>query len=444
MPGGFPTTSDRGEGCVVMPGRLFFLGAGFSAPAGLPLAAGLLPLVLREVQDERGWSHLQESLNEYSTYLEDTTGAPADPVDIEDFATYLDHQHHFGMLGSDTWSEEGNRDQFLLRWGIGRVLHGLTPSHERLPEVYLEFATGLRPRDTVVTFNYDLVLERALDAVGTSYRRFPLRLERVGSALSVVDTSHDDEEVVILKMHGSLDWISRAPYERHLRYMHNVQGESGVDFAKRHDLMFGTPRVSNTHQLVEGPVDPEDALAQVEVIEDLDAYYGKRLVAYHHPPLVLAPSQAKQLYGGALRDFWRGLGLWAWGWGGFSIVGYSLPAADPYAKQVLYAVARGYTRGLIDANYRLGPMAKVCVVNLTVNMREETELREKYRFLAQAHGLPLGWIEWCGSQPHDASAQRLITCWASLLMAALPRFRPRLPTATHFRWPGTQVLLNRF
>jgi hypothetical protein len=80
------------------------------------------------------------------------------------------------MLGGDTWSEEGNRDQFLLRWGIGRVLNQLTPSGGNLPALYEELAANLRPRDTIVTFNYDLILERSMDAAGVAYRRF-----RIGS-----------------------------------------------------------------------------------------------------------------------------------------------------------------------------------------------------------------------------------------------------------------------
>ena len=364
--------------------RLFFLGAGFSVPAGLPVARDLLPLVLTEVADANGWSHLHRSFDEYQDYVEATMGTRPDPVDIEDFATYLDHQHHFGMLGSDTWSEEGNRDQFLLRWGIGRTLNSRTPRGEDLPQRYRDWAASLRPRDTIVTFNYDLIAERAMEAVGVAYRRFPTRFESVGASYSTVDSSRDDEEVVLLKVHGSVDWLNRASYDRQLDYMYEVQGHEGVAFSRRRALMFGDARVSDSHALLDGPIRPDDGLVQVEVIDNLDSYYSSRAVAYEHPPLVLAPSAAKQLYGHAMRDFWRGMGLGAWGWGGFSIVGCSLPPADPYTKQVLFSVARGYTRGLVDPGYRLGPMSKICVVNLATDDAAISGLHDTYRFLDPA------------------------------------------------------------
>lgn len=384
-------------------GRIFILGAGFSAPAGLPLTPELLPLVLDEVKDEvkdeDGWSHLHRSLDEYREFVEATTGDMPDPVDIEDFATYIDHQHHLGLLGSDTWSEEGNRDQFLLRWGIGRVLTMRTPALAELPELYLRFAEGLRPRDVVVTFNYDLILERALDAVSRKYRLFPNRYAEIGVAMSTIDSEAEAEEVLVLKVHGSLDWVSRASYESKLDYMRALQGEAGADFSYRHDVLFGPTPTSRTHPLVVGLIAPDDDLAMIDVIDDVESYYSHRIVAYHHPPLILAPSQAKQLYGQAIREFWKGMGLQSWAWGGFSMIGCSLPPADPYTKQILYALSRGYRQGLTDPAWRLGPMKRMCVVNRATGNDEVAGVHAAYRFLDSDHtdffldGLDLSVVE---------------------------------------------------
>jgi hypothetical protein len=78
--------------------------------------------------------------------------------------------------------------------------------------------------------------------------------------------------VVLLKVHGSIDWPSRASYDRQLEYMHLLQGDEGVTFSKRRAPMFGDARVSDSHPLLEGPVRPGDGLAQVEVIDNLDSY----------------------------------------------------------------------------------------------------------------------------------------------------------------------------
>ena len=150
--------------------RMFWLGAGFSVPAGLPMSADLLDLVFAELEGLDNAAHLASSLEEYRRYRQATEGDVPPLIDIEDFAAYLDYEHHFGMLGSDTWSRQGNRSQLQLRWGIGRVLHRRTPRGDELPTCYLRFAEQLRGGDTIVTFNYDRVLEppwrRSADRTG--------------------------------------------------------------------------------------------------------------------------------------------------------------------------------------------------------------------------------------------------------------------------------------
>jgi hypothetical protein len=366
--------------------RLFFLGAGFSQPAGLPLSRELLPLVLDEIASlTDAQSHLHESLEQYLRYVRDTTGAAPAEVDLEAFAAYLDHAHTLTLRGSETWSEEGNQDQCLLRWGIGRVLHRHTPPASGLPSVYLRFAEQLRPRDLVVTFNYDVVLERALEAVGRAYRRFPHRYTDVGVWASTVDSERDDEEVCLLKVHGSIDWVSRRSFDQHLERMRETNGEQGVAYSARRDLVFGPAGCTTTRSLVEGDRPDEDRLVEVDVIENLDGYYGKLLAAYQHPPVILAPSQAKLLYGEQLRDFWSGLPTFAFAWGGLTVIGYSLPEADPYARQALYDIATGYIWGRTHPDYLPGQMRKIVVVDYRPDPASRRRLRKAYRFLDRSH-----------------------------------------------------------
>lgn len=299
----------------------------------------------------------------------------------------MDYRHAFGILGTDTWSQEGNRDQFGLRWGIGRVLHRATPRMDELPELYVEFARRLRPRDLVVSFNYDLLLERSLDHVGRPYRHFPHRFTSVGPGGGVCDDPRDAEEVQIVKPHGSLDWVSMVPYERKLDYMERMStpGVDGRAFGEEHDVLFGRNGVSPTGPLVEEPRLDDDPLSQIRVIGDLDSYYASRQVAYLHPPLLLAPSDAKQLYGVTLRELWSGLAGWGFGWGGISVVGYSLPSADPYAQQVIYEIVRGYQAGLEDPGFRIGPMHPIGLVDKRVSVAERRDLEDRFRFLPPEH-----------------------------------------------------------
>ena len=143
---------------------------------------------------------------EYLSACEGTDVTP-DSVDYESFLGFLDTEHFLGLKGSDTWSEEGNESQLMVRRAIAEILHQRTPS--KPPELYRAFARKLNTSDWVYTFNYDTLLESALEAEGIPYRLFPHRHSEVG-AFNTVDSSR--EEVVVLKLHGSIDWCDRSSY----------------------------------------------------------------------------------------------------------------------------------------------------------------------------------------------------------------------------------------
>jgi hypothetical protein len=369
-----------------VPQKLFFLGAGFSRPAGLPLASELLALTLRELERFQPETHVHWALDEYLDCVEAVNGNPrpsVDQVDIEDFIAYLDHEHFFGMRGSDTFSSAGNQAQLLLRWGIGRVLHLATP--DTLPDVYMEFADKLRPQDVVATFNYDHVLERSLEAVGKPYRRFPARYEEVRSTTAYGSPEIDRTEVVIVKLHGSLDWVDKSRFDDRLEYMSEAMGDEGSAFVRRRDPIFGDEPIVTAGPLVDGPRFADDPLQNVAVLNDLDTYYSTYSMWHEHPPLILAPSQAKQLYGSPFRGLWEGLPLGGSLYGGFSVVGCSLPPADPYAKQVLYRIGRDFGYGREHPEDRFGPMNRIKVVNWATDEDQAAGVRETYRFLPAEH-----------------------------------------------------------
>ena len=359
--------------------RLLFLGAGFSRSAGLPLAGELLDLVIAEIHRHfPDATKLDKSLERYRRYVADTTGTPTDLVDIEQFCAYLDHEHVLGLRGSDTWSEDGNEDQLMLRWGIGSVLHHATPRVADLPARYLDFAKLLRPRDCVVTFNYDRLLEDALDAAGTPYRRFPSRYTACYDMHSEVDNERDSQEVLILKVHGSVDWVDRSSFERNMR----ILARSGADasFRRRH-LIFGDTPITTCQPLVEGPRPEDDPLDSVMVLDDLDAYYSNLRVWHHATPLILAPSAVKLLYGAPMREFWRGMPQYAWAWSGLGVVGYSLPPADPYARQVLWSIGSTYGSTFGDSDWSLHPKRRMKVIDYRTTADDASALRATYRFL---------------------------------------------------------------
>jgi SIR2-like domain len=359
--------------------RLFFLGAGFSRSAGLPLASELLSLVTDEIHRHfPAATKLDKSLERYKRYVADTTGIDAQPVDIEQFCAFLDHEHILGLRGGDTWSEEGNEDQLMLRWGIGSVLHRATPTVADLPVQYIHFAEQLRPMDCVVTFNYDRILENTLDAVGVPYRRFPYRYTACHDMYSEVDSERGSQEVTIFKVHGSIDWVDRSGFERNLR----VLARSNTDtFHRRRNLIFGDSPITVCHPLVEGPRPEGDPLASVMILSDLNAYYRNLNVWHHAAPLILAPSAVKLLYGAPMREIWAGVPQGVVALAGLCIVGYSLPPADPHARQILWSISSAYGSSFGDPDWSLYPKQRIKVIDHRNTTQDADELKDSYRFL---------------------------------------------------------------
>src|SRR6266851_4178289 len=130
--------------------RLFLLGAGFSKPAGLPLASELRPMVedvARRYLRVGAFSHLEHAIEEYNEYLADIE--PERGFDLEEFGAWLDWEHVLRMKGSDTFSELGNQAGLQLRWAIGKVLFDAMP--RTIPQIYLDFAEGLKVTERVLT-----------------------------------------------------------------------------------------------------------------------------------------------------------------------------------------------------------------------------------------------------------------------------------------------------
>ncbi len=86
---------------------IYILGAGFSKPAGLPLAQELWNEVRRRVlRSTVARRHFDADLQIYLRYKKECARENLTPtgVDFEDFMAFLDIEHHLGLRGSDTWS----------------------------------------------------------------------------------------------------------------------------------------------------------------------------------------------------------------------------------------------------------------------------------------------------------------------------------------------------
>lgn len=355
--------------------RIFILGAGFSRPAGLPLGSELFAQVHRQIEHQYGRdTKFQRDVENYLEYRRSCDGIELQEttIDLEDLISFLDIEHFLRLRGSDTWSEEGNESQLMIRKAIGKVLHARTPSADSLPDVYYSFAEHLSLNDIVITFNYDILLERALEHIGKPYRLFPLRFKHIGRSSSEVDSSV--KEVTILKLHGSVDWFDDRNY---LEFKEQLMKSGGGNRAIH--TVFDDPKRYQLEPLVQGLYPPDDPLLHIQRIRDVDSYY--RQDRGFNAPFILSPSHVKFVYATRLLGLWDSLGR-AGGYNlGISIIGFSLPRHDEYIRVGLYQMISNYQQSWWDSKLLDVLKDKVRLVDYRNSADSIAEYKQRYSFV---------------------------------------------------------------
>ena len=188
-------------------------------------------------------------------------------------------------------------------------------------------------QDVIITFNYDILLERALDYMGKPYRLFPYRFKKIGHQINEVDS--DIEELTVLKLHGSLDWFDDRGYLE----SRAVLDEQGATNVQIHSI-FDEPERFGAELLVKGPRPLDDPLLHIYRIREVDDYY--RRDRNFNAPFILSPSHVKFLYADPLLSFWYGMGRTGGYNLGISVIGFSLPRHDEYIRVGLYQMISNY------------------------------------------------------------------------------------------------------
>ncbi|HMV29738.1 MAG TPA: hypothetical protein PKE23_10155 [Anaerolineales bacterium] len=174
--------------------RVFVLGAGFSAAAGVPLTNELLQMAFTLFADEcpgiysRVEGYALESIAQEGDL-------DVSRLNFSDLCTFLEFVELREYGGGERWSENGSREKLALRFFLAKALAACTPNGDNIPQLYIDFALQLQPRDIIISFNWDGLLEAALSAVGKKY---------------TYDRS-DDHAIAIYKLHGSLNWRLGEP-----------------------------------------------------------------------------------------------------------------------------------------------------------------------------------------------------------------------------------------
>ncbi len=326
--------------------RLFILGAGFSVPAGLPLASELYRQVRAKAarcDNPRFRSRYCKDRRQFIEYVKARASsslqrAPGKNIDIEQFLGFLDVRSFLGLDGAEQFAQEGSESQILVRWLIAQCLW---ESQAQIApgklELYEDFAKLLDPTDIVITFNYDTLLELALDRIDKPYKLVRNRFNSVDGSGGIVDGAR--KEVTILKMHGSIDWFDKSIYLKEQSEDMNSPNEypppsnNGAVFDEDSGFKIGA--------LVEGPYPDDSSLLHMHRVRNIDALYSGPFQWDIRPSLLL-PSVSKVLNSPVFADFWWGFNFMGAGRSQIILIGYSLPTQDEYAFQAIYTTIRNY------------------------------------------------------------------------------------------------------
>ncbi len=303
--------------------RLFVLGAGFSAPAGLPLGNSLLQRVRKDVRglfQYFNWDGpLEREIEEWSSLYPDKS------IDLERILAYSHRKHYLRLLGSEEYFEDGSRSIVAARKAIQQILIQATPS--KTLKLYRDFAQRLCPRDTILTFNYDTLLEQVLDDIDKPYTLTPeWWLERAPG-------DFEPKFVDLLKLHGSIDWYDRYYLDKAVRW-HTEEGHDVLN----QDPIFGPAPTVPSEPLSRGRTDEgfgDHILPRVFRVPEHATYFPiKGEVVSKIVPFFLPPAYDKLLGYTPILDLWENLHR-TQDYSSIVMIGYSMPPYDSYAYETL-------------------------------------------------------------------------------------------------------------
>ncbi|QYI99715.1 hypothetical protein KUV46_10185 [Thalassovita mediterranea] len=176
-------------------GRIFILGAGFSASAGIHMTNTLLPEALNLMR--RDIPGIYERISEYAKAAGIKSLNASSAADFARLCTLLDFIELREHGGNERYSEHGSRERVPLKRCLAQAIALSTPEIADTPQLYLNFAANLDSNDIVLTFNWDCLLENALEQIGKPFSYL-----------------FEENAIPIIKLHGSINWHRTQPEEK--------------------------------------------------------------------------------------------------------------------------------------------------------------------------------------------------------------------------------------
>jgi hypothetical protein len=279
----------------------------------------------------------------------------------------LDIEHYLYLKGKDHWSSEGNKSQILIRNLICKVLF---EKQEQIPsqanQLYDTFVSYLEPHDIIISFNYDTVLEKSLSR---NKKPFRYTLHRMLDETFIDPDAHD---VVLLKMHGSIDWFDVSSYEREAEYFRN-----GYYFQTPNHPVFSDYRIFGPRRI--GGLGHYRSLDRVYKIDDMSKYLRKcQYVSW--APLIISPSYAKMAYLNPLREFWRGFNAAGYWNPEMIALGFSFSRHHDYLLIPLVRAIMNFQQNNRIPEFGLQP-ARLKLVDLKSSKKDIGEFKTRLPFI---------------------------------------------------------------
>jgi hypothetical protein len=214
-------------------GRVLVLGAGASAFAGYPVAAGLLPFVrnhgFTEANSRRIASEIFEKLNDAEfQFSRHVVRDPSGTANLEQLLTYLELYGSFPgtQFSLNPWCGRDSdcirrvvTDAFLeYQYDLNkRLWERPTTETYTVGEICAAWGNYIRPGDTILTFNWDVLHEIIL-------WRSKLWSYRDGYGFECENQGFRDEtsRTLMFKLHGSVNWVQEHEYEN-VKYIAHVK-----------------------------------------------------------------------------------------------------------------------------------------------------------------------------------------------------------------------------
>lgn len=271
--------------------RVFIIGAGVSASCGIAVASGILRESVLQLAGRN--SAKAEKIHKLLRYLyPGFVHSLRNYPNIEDFLNLLEMAKRFNseeFIGSKLWSDNKLEEvRTLTIEAVTQYTWGFTQKKDNLRGL-VDFAGDfLQDGDVIITFNWDLTIERALHGI---------------FQISYSYSGNDEDGVVLLKPHGSIDWFlkSRTPEGKAKKRMVSLDPEACVypyfNFAENPELL-------------------------------------------HAEPLIVPPVAMKEFESTIFKRMWRSVYRAVSAATHLFIIGYSLPREDQFARFVLRRAIR--------------------------------------------------------------------------------------------------------